>query len=90
MDACEERFDKVAANLSGMWRVLAWALIAALAVLLMILAVPFLEGLPNLASVAVQMPWQPWGIVLWLICLLICLSPVIAVWLILRSSKLTR
>jgi hypothetical protein len=65
-----------------------WLLIAALTVTLVILSLPFLESILGLIMVAAQAswPWQPWGVMLWLICLVIALAPVIAVWLVFREQ----
>ena len=77
----------MAANLGAMRRVLAWALMGALAVVLVILAVPFLQWAANSTLWMVE---DPRFALLWLISLLFALSPFIAVWLIFRSGKLTR
>jgi hypothetical protein len=69
------------------YKVFAWTLIAALSVVLIILSVPFLDGVPLLAVLAVSGPWKPWGIVFWLFLLLLSLAPVISVWLIFRSGR---
>jgi len=63
-----------------------WLLIAALTVALVMFCLPFLEGIPILVLWAAEGPWQPWGIVVWLICLVIALAPVIAVWLVFREQ----
>lgn len=70
------------------WRAFFWLMIAALTVALVILSFPFVESILGLVMVVAQAPWpwQPWGVVLWLICLVIALAPVIAVWLVFREQ----
>ena len=75
-----------AAKCGKVRRAFFWLLITALTVALVIFCLPFLEGIPILVLVAAQAPWRPWGIVVWLICLVIALAPVIAVWLVFREQ----